>query len=229
MTIAPDRALRPGDAAPDFELPAVSHQGTVSLADYRGKKPVMVGLFRGLHCPFCRRQIASLATTGDKLAQEGVETVVIVNTPLDRARQYFQYRPTRMALASDPDVQTHRAFGLAQVVVVPDSTDARELRWPQTATMAQLLATSVNPTGELPEPMNLSAAAELLNTRDGYELTEVDKQAHAAHGMQIDGHFLIDPAGIIRWAHVEAPEDPNQFGRIPAENEILAAARAVNR
>jgi peroxiredoxin len=229
MTVAPDHALGPGDAAPNFELPAVSHQGTVSLADYRGKKPVMVGLFRGLHCPFCRRQIASLATTGDKLAQEGVETVVIVNTPLERARQYFQYRPTRMALASDPDVQTHRAFGLAQVLILPDATDARELRWPQTTTVAQLLTTSVNPTGELPKRMNLVEAMEVLNTRDGFELTEADKQTHAAHGTQIDGHFLIDPAGIIRWAHVEAPENPNQLGSLPAADEILAAARAVSR
>jgi peroxiredoxin len=191
MTVAPDRALRPGDAAPNFELPAVSHQGTVSLADYRGKKPVMVGLFRGLHCPFCRRQIASLAITRDKLAQEGVETVVIVNTPLDRARQYFQYRPTRMALASDPDVQTHRAFGLAQVVIVPDSTDPRELHWPQTSTMAQLLATSINPTGELPEPMNLPAAAELLNTR--MAMSDGSDKQITRHTVRLTGTFSSTP------------------------------------
>ena len=43
------RPLRPGDAAPDFTLPAVNREGQVSLDDYRGRGPVLVGLFRGLH------------------------------------------------------------------------------------------------------------------------------------------------------------------------------------
>ena len=44
-----DRALAPGDAAPDFTLPAVNREGVVSLADYRGRSAVLLGLFRGLH------------------------------------------------------------------------------------------------------------------------------------------------------------------------------------
>jgi peroxiredoxin len=41
--------LRSGDPAPDFSLPAVNREGPVSLGDYRGRSPVLVGLFRGLH------------------------------------------------------------------------------------------------------------------------------------------------------------------------------------
>jgi peroxiredoxin len=41
--------LRPGDAAPPFTLPAVNREGQVSLDDYRGRSPVLVCLFRGLH------------------------------------------------------------------------------------------------------------------------------------------------------------------------------------
>ena len=41
--------LRSGDPAPDFALPAVNRDGQVSLGDYRGRSPVLVGLFRGLH------------------------------------------------------------------------------------------------------------------------------------------------------------------------------------
>jgi peroxiredoxin len=44
MTSTP---LRPGD--PHFALPAVNREGKVSLDDYRGRSPVLVGLFRGLH------------------------------------------------------------------------------------------------------------------------------------------------------------------------------------
>jgi hypothetical protein len=46
MTFAP---LRPGDPAPPFALPAVNREGQVSLDDYRGRSPVLVALFRGLH------------------------------------------------------------------------------------------------------------------------------------------------------------------------------------
>jgi peroxiredoxin len=47
MTFAP---LRPGDPAPHFALPAVNRERQVSLDDdYRGRSPVLVGLFRGLH------------------------------------------------------------------------------------------------------------------------------------------------------------------------------------
>ena len=229
MTAVPDHPLQPGDAAPGFELPAVHHQGVVSLTDYRGRSPVMVGLFRGLHCPFCRRHIARLALARDKLAQEGVATLAIVNTQLDRARQYFQYRPTRMDLATDPEVRTHRAYGVVKLAILPDDTDPRELRWPRTGTVAQLLASSINPTGELPERMNLLAAMETLNARDGFEDTEVDQQMQAEHGTQFNSHFLIDAGGVIRWSYVEAPDNADQLGGFPGEDELIAAAKAARR
>ena len=46
MTSNPPRS---GDPAPHFALPAVNREGQVSLDDYRGRSPVLVGLFRGLH------------------------------------------------------------------------------------------------------------------------------------------------------------------------------------
>jgi peroxiredoxin len=41
--------LRPGDTAPPIALPAVNREGQVSLEDYRGRSPVLIALFRGLH------------------------------------------------------------------------------------------------------------------------------------------------------------------------------------
>jgi peroxiredoxin len=41
--------LHPGDPAPHFALPAVNREGQVSLDDYRGRSPILLGLFRGLH------------------------------------------------------------------------------------------------------------------------------------------------------------------------------------
>jgi peroxiredoxin len=41
--------VAPGEPAPDFVLPSGHGEGTVSLADYRGKSPVLLALFRGLY------------------------------------------------------------------------------------------------------------------------------------------------------------------------------------
>jgi peroxiredoxin len=50
MTVLETRPpLQPGEPAPDFTLSAVDRDGSVSLATYRGKSAVLVGLFRGLH------------------------------------------------------------------------------------------------------------------------------------------------------------------------------------
>ena len=216
--------LRAGDTAPHFALPAVNREGQVSLEEYRGRSPVLLSLFRGLHCPFCRRQLVQLGTTQEKLKAVGVETVAVVNTPLERARLYFKYRPARVLLAADPEAATHQAFRLPAVALVEDE---RAASWPQSATMSQLLAAKMNPTGELPAPQNPFAAMETLNKQDGFEPTEADQQIAAAHGTQLTGHFLIDREGIVRWLQIEAAERVGDLAKFPTDEEILRAARAL--
>jgi len=224
------RPLQPGDRAPSFALPAVNRNGEVGLEDYRGKAPVLVALFRGVHCPFCRRHIVQIATTRDKLQREGVETLVIVNTPAERARQYFQYRPTRVLLAADPNVATHQAFGLPKIGIVPNDTDPVTLQWPQRATLTQLLSAKLNPGNELPEPKSLPEASELLNRKDRFELTDVDQQMHAAHGTQVAGEFLIDAQGTVRWTFVEGAGGPLEIPNFPpSDDQILGAVQAMPR
>ena len=41
--------VQPGEAAPEFDLPAASGSGSVSLRDYHGKSPLYLALFRGLY------------------------------------------------------------------------------------------------------------------------------------------------------------------------------------
>jgi peroxiredoxin len=120
--------LQPGEPVPAFTLPAANREGTVSLADLRGR-PFLIGFYRGLHCPFCRHQVVQLASLQPALHEAGVDLVAVINTPLDRARMYFRHRPTPVMLLSDPDCGTHRAFGVPHIEFVPD--DAREkTQWP---------------------------------------------------------------------------------------------------
>ena len=62
--------LQPGERAPDFVLDAITREGKIAIDDFRGQKPVLVGLFRGLHCAFCRRHIAALAQLDAGLQRE---------------------------------------------------------------------------------------------------------------------------------------------------------------
>ena len=41
--------VRPGEPAPDFTLASANREGTVSLADYRGRSPVLLAMYRGLY------------------------------------------------------------------------------------------------------------------------------------------------------------------------------------
>ena len=166
-----------------------------------------------------------LGTTQEKLKALGVETMAVVNTPLARAQLYFKYRPSRVLLSADPEAATHRVFGVPAGVPVEDESEAS---WSQgKVSMTQLHKTLINPTGELPTPQNPFDAMETLNKRDGFELTEIDGQIAAAHGLQLAGHFLIDREGIVRWLHIEAAERPEDLSKFPSDEEILGAARSL--
>ena len=49
MTTAATSPLQPGDHAPAVALPAISGEGTISLAEICGRTPVLLALFRGLY------------------------------------------------------------------------------------------------------------------------------------------------------------------------------------
>ena len=46
--LASRRPLQPGEGAPNFTLPTVPDEGVVSLADYRGRSPVLLVLSRSV-------------------------------------------------------------------------------------------------------------------------------------------------------------------------------------
>ncbi|MEP6723156.1 MAG: redoxin domain-containing protein [Variovorax sp.] len=219
------RPLQPGEAAPAFSLPAANLEGMISLAGLRGR-PFLIGFFRGLHCPFCRRQVIQLGGVQPALHAAGIETLAVINTPVERARLYFRYRPTPVMLLSDPDCRTHRAFGVPHIEFLPTGSGERP-EWPYSASMAQFEAARVNPGGELPEPLQPLEANTAVNAKDGFELDDADTAILESHGTQLVGHFLVDAAGIVDWAQIEAPDGPNSLSSFPNAAQIIAAAGSL--
>lgn len=219
------RPLQPGELAPAFTLPAANIEGMVSLDSLRGR-PFLIGFYRGLHCPFCRRQVLQLAGVQAPLRAMGVETFAVINTPVEHASLYFRHRPTPVTLLCDPDCLTHRAFGVPYLEFLPDGSSERP-EWPYRASMAQFEAARINPGGVLPEPMQPMEANTALNAKDGFELDETDDAVFASHGTQLVGHFLVDAAGRVRWVQIEARDGPNSLCIFPDSAQIVAAAGSL--
>ena len=220
------RPVQPGEPAPGFELPAITRDGMISLGDFRGSRPVLLGLFRGLSCPFCRRHIAALAELEGELHAKGVETLAVVNTPAEQARAYVRFRPMRMQAASDEKLDMHRAYGLP----ASDITDS-ETQWPHRINMADIMAMRINPTGELPEPMDPVTGGNYLDdldTKSGLDVRAFAKpEQPGPPRVQLTGTFLVDRDGIVRWTFLEAAGGPNEFGRFPETREVMAAASSL--
>ena len=198
-TIQLTPSLQVGEPAPNSTLPAVNREGTVSLADYRGKSPVLVGLFRGLYCPLCRRKIAEVGLEREKLLALGVDPLGVIASKLEHARLYFRYHPPRLPLAADPAMTTLRDFSVPKPQVTSQLLQAyRSVR--------------VDPYSELSEPVPITKLATTLNQLDGYECNETDlaenqQQWRFDTATQLMGRFLIDRDGIVRWVDIECAKD----------------------
>ena len=219
----PDRPLQPGDVAPNVVLDAITREGKVAIDDFRGRTPVLISLSRGLHCPYCRRRITAMAQLEPALREKGVEMLTVINTPIERARLYFRYRPIpNLLAAADPERVSHRAFGLPNVEFTQDESD-----WPRKVAMSHLMSMKINVTGELPEPLDPLAAMAALNQVHGYETTDADQQVIATGTGQLVGDFLLDREGIIRWSFTEVAGDGGYLFGAPTPQDLISAASRV--
>jgi len=204
--------LQPGEPAADFTLPALGREGTVSLADYRGRSGLLLALERGLYCAFCRRHIARMGTTARALKSANVEVLAVVATPPRRAMAYLQHRPAPVLLAADAKAEVHRAYGLPRFAGTPE-------------VLGVIDSTPVTASGTLPGPRPLKDATKVLVKDDPYDFTDDDQEAWNSSQLQITGQFLIDRDGIVRWFNVEGARDGLAgLTRYPSDEELMEVA-----
>ncbi len=213
MTQAFPRPLEPGDRAPDFSVPAVHADRTVSLSDYRDRSPLLLALFRGLYCPFCRRAIAQMAASAERLKPLGIQSLGIVATELENARLYYRFRPMRLDLAVDPTLSTHRSYGVPRPEPTPEFFQS-------------FAALRLDGNGELPAALPVEEAVRALDRIDGFQRTAGDQREAEQQFTQLSGQFLIDRSGIIRWANIECVrEGPAGLGKFPSYEDLVNAAQ----
>jgi hypothetical protein len=157
-----------------------------------------------------------LSATAKKLEGVGVHTLGVMASGPDQARLFFRFRPPRIRVGCDPELATHRVYGVPNSAVTPELWQA-----------AQVAA--VNELRGMRHPEVPAAEAyETLGRLDGYAPTEGDMADFQRHRAQLTGQFLIDRDGIVRWVHVEcAPGSLAGLDQMPSDEELLAAARAL--
>jgi peroxiredoxin len=177
--------------APDFDLPAADGEGTVALAAYRRRGPVLLAMLRGLYCPFCRRYISQLKPTCGELRAVGIEPVGVIVASPERARRYFAHFPPPFPMAAAPDRSIHRAYGLEEVTRTAAMREAVEQRASEILGEAGIAA----PPGQ---------AGMIFGGADGFEMTTED-EAERQRPLQTCAYFLVGRDGVIRWARALEP------------------------
>ena len=158
-----------------------------------------------------------LQVTAEKLQQVGVETLGIIGSAVERVRFYVRFRQVRGALGADPDLTTHRAYGLPQSPMTSEIWGAVE-------------SASKNLAHELGMPVPESGAREAIGRLDGFEVTDGERGEAERHQAQFTGQVLVDREGIVRWSNIEcAKEGLGGIDKFPSDEELLAAAAALSR
>ena len=149
--------------------------------------------------------MSQLAPSAERLEKMGVATLAVVATAPERTRLYYRFQPPRFRVAADPDLTTHRAYGLPH--------------HPTTPVVARIVeAAAAEMARELGIPTIPGRADEAILRFDGFEPVASDRQDQERDQALVIGQFLIDRRGIVRWTHLERTP-----GERLDEEQLLAA------
>lgn len=76
-------ALRPGDAFPDLSWPSVNGDRVTPAAEPGWR---MVVVYRGKHCPICRKYLKTLDGLLDRFEEASVQVYAVSADPVERAQ-----------------------------------------------------------------------------------------------------------------------------------------------
>ena len=107
----PAVTLKVGDTAPDFTLKA-SDGKTYSLADYRGKKAVVIAWFPKAFTAGCTLECKSLAANGDRLRKFDVAYFMASVDALEENTKFAQSEKADFPLLSDADRTVSAQYGV---------------------------------------------------------------------------------------------------------------------
>jgi peroxiredoxin Q/BCP len=109
-----------GQRAPDFTLPAGDGR-SVSLADFRGKKVVVLFFYPKDETPGCTREACEFRDSFDRFGEVGAEVIGVSDDDVDSHKKFAANHRLPMTLLSDVGGKVREKFGVkAFLGIVPD-------------------------------------------------------------------------------------------------------------
>jgi thioredoxin-dependent peroxiredoxin len=108
---APAVELKVGDKAPNFKLQG-SDGKTYSLADFAGKKAVVIAWFPAAFTKGCTVECKSLAMNGDKIRAYDVAYFMASVDPIEKNTDFAKAQEADFPLLSDPTKEVATAYGV---------------------------------------------------------------------------------------------------------------------
>ena len=100
--------LEPGDAAPDFTLPAADGT-TVSLDTYRGKR-VILYFYPAAMTPGCTKQACDFRDSLASLTSSGFVVLGMSKDTPKKLAEFVERDALTFPLLSDPGLEVHKAY-----------------------------------------------------------------------------------------------------------------------
>jgi len=120
-----ERALKPGDAMPAFELPNVEG-ALVASAELLERGPLVLSFFRGGWCPYCRLELNALQATLPEIERRGATLAAI--TPDTGAALAATKRANQLGYQVLSDVDNGIGLTLGIIFRVPPAVRELYLR-----------------------------------------------------------------------------------------------------
>ncbi|MGD9000667.1 MAG: peroxiredoxin-like family protein [Granulosicoccaceae bacterium] len=106
-----DRALRTGEAMPDFELPN-QHGEMRRLSDYLAQSPVVLNVYRGGWCPYCNMEMKALHDVLPEIEAHGARLVGMAPETPDKAASTAERNEINIDILSDAGNRVVERMGL---------------------------------------------------------------------------------------------------------------------
>jgi len=100
--------LEPGDAAPDFTLPAADGT-TVSLESHRGKR-VILYFYPAAMTPGCTKQACDFRDSLASLTSAGFVVLGVSKDNPAKLAKFVEHDALTFPLLSDPSLEVHKAY-----------------------------------------------------------------------------------------------------------------------
>ena len=103
--------VRVGEPAPDFTLPATTG-GTISLADFRGKQPVVLYFYPKDDTPGCTKEACAFRDVWSEFQRKGAAILGVSTDSLKSHEKFKNKHALSFPLLSDEGAEVARRYGV---------------------------------------------------------------------------------------------------------------------